>query len=111
MPKERKVWSHELKLQIIKEVEEHGFEVTQRKHGFYPSMYYKWLKDYKASGEDGLKRKPRNQEEAPSKDVQQLKEKVELLERLLARATLQLALRDEVIKKKYPSLAQNLSFE
>ncbi len=112
MTKERKVWSPELKLQIIREAAEHGFEVTQRKYGFYSSLYYRWLKDYRANGEDGLKgTKPKAKVPVSDPEKQTLKEKIELLEHIVAQMTLQLALRDEVIKKKYPTLSPKMSFE
>jgi transposase-like protein len=43
---EKKKWSKEEKLAILKEAAEKGVEVTIRLYGIYPSTFYTWRKKY-----------------------------------------------------------------
>lgn len=97
---ERKKWSKEEKLAVLQEAELEGVEVTIRKHGIYPSTYYSWRKKHRLSGETGLGRQSRT-----TKDDQYLKRLEDengLLKQLLAEKELEIALRDDLLKKKYP---------
>ena len=96
----KRSWTKEEKLNILKEAKEKGVEVTIRKHGIYPSTYYSWRKKYLVEGETGLddtasKRKDKNY-------IRQLEDETALLKQLLAEKDLELALKDELLKKKYP---------
>jgi putative transposase len=51
---EKRKWSKDDKLAILKEASENGVEVTIRKHGVYPSTYYSWRKRYQLEGEAGF---------------------------------------------------------
>lgn len=99
MSKKRK-WSKEEKLAIIEEVEKGGLQETLRKHGIYPSTYYSWRKRYQASGEAGLDQQARQR--ADRGRIRELEDEVSLLKELLANKEMELALRDELLKKKYP---------
>lgn len=97
---ERKKWSKEEKLAVLQEAEREGVEVTIRKHGIYPSTYYSWRKKHRQSGESGLGRQSRT-----TKDdhyLKRLEDENGLLKQLLAEKELEIALRDELLKKKYP---------
>ena len=96
----KRSWTKEEKLNILKEAREKGVELTIRKHGIYPSTYYSWRKKYLVEGETGLddtasKRKDKNY-------IRQLEDEAALLKQLLAEKDLELALKDELLKKKYP---------
>lgn len=96
----KRSWTKEEKLNILKEAKEKGVEVTIRKHGIYPSTYYSWRKKYLVEGDIGLddtasKRKDKNY-------IRQLEDETALLKQLLAEKDLELALKDELLKKKYP---------
>lgn len=96
----KRSWTKEEKLNILKEAKEKGVEVTIRKYGIYPSTYYSWRKKYLVEGETGLddtasKRKDKNY-------IRQLEDETALLKQLLAEKDLELALKDELLKKKYP---------
>lgn len=99
MSKKRK-WSRQEKLAILEEVEKVGLQETLRKHGVYPSTYYGWRKRYEASGEAGLGQQARQC--AGSRRIRELEDEVSLLKELVANKEMELALRDELLKKKYP---------
>lgn len=99
MSKKRK-WSKEEKLAILSEVEKSGLQETLRKHGVYPSTYYSWRKRYQASGEAGLDQQARQRVDRHR--IRELEDEVSLLKELLANKEMELALRDELLKKKYP---------
>ncbi len=93
-------WSKEEKLQILKEAQENGKEVTLRKYKVYPSTYYTWKKRYTLEGASAFEdaaRKKKNQQY-----ICRLEDENALLKQLLAEKELEIALRDELIKKKYP---------
>lgn len=96
----KRVWSKEEKLSILEEAKKEGVQVTMRKHGIYPGTYYSWKKKLAVDGEGGLSdqltRKKTHQRLA------QLEDEVSLLKQLLAEKEMEIALRDELLKKKYP---------
>jgi len=96
----KRTWSKEEKLAILEEVEKVGLQATLRKHGVYPSTYYSWRKRYQASGEAGLDQQARQR--ADGQRIRELEDEVSLLKELLANKEMELALRDELLKKKYP---------
>lgn len=97
--KKRK-WSKEEKLVILKEVEANGLEVTLRKHGVYPSTYYSWRKKLSQEGEAGLGDQERRRKDGAY--IRKLEDEVSLLKELLADREMEIALKDELLKKKYP---------
>ena len=97
---EKKRHSKESKLAILKEVESKGVEIMLRKHGIYPSTYYHWRKQYRQYGEQEFldtARKVKDQQY-----VRRLEDELSLLKELLAEKEMEIALRDELLKKKYP---------
>jgi len=96
----KRTWSKEEKLKVLKEAQEEGVQVTIRKYGIYPSTYYSWRKKYLLEGEDGItdgvsRRKSKEY-------IRKLEDQVGLLKELLAERDLEIALKDELLKKKYP---------
>lgn len=96
----KRSWTKEEKLNVLKEAKEKGVELTLRKYGVYPSTYYSWRKKYLVEGEAGVddtasKRKDRNY-------IRQMEDELALYKQLLAERDLELALKDELLKKKYP---------
>ena len=88
------------KLKILSEAKTEGVQVTLRKYGIYPGTYYSWRKKLLVDGESGLtdvatRRKTRQR-------LAQLEDEVSLLKQLLAERDMEIALRDELLKKKYP---------
>jgi putative transposase len=97
---EKRKWTKEEKLAIIKEGEEHGTQLTIRKHGVYPSTYYSWRKKYRLDGEAGFKEGVRTKKNEGY--LRQLEDEIALYKQLLAEKELELALKDDLLKKKYP---------
>lgn len=97
---ERKKWSKEEKLKIIKEGEEFGSQLTIRKYGIYPSTFYSWRKKYRLDGASGFKEGTRTVKDAQY--IRRLEDEVSVYKQLLAERELEIALQDELLKKKYP---------
>jgi putative transposase len=102
---EKKRWSKEDKLAILKEASEKGVEVTIRRHGVYPSTFYHWRKKYQLEGEAGFTDQARKRKD--QQYIRQLEDEVSLLKQLLAERDIEIALRDELLKKKYPWARKN----
>ena len=101
-----KRFTKEEKLKIILEAQEHGTEITIRKYGVYSSTFYTWRKKYRVEGADSLGRKKRT-----TKDdhyIKKLEDEVSLFKQLLAEREMELALKDDLLKKKYPWARKNL---
>jgi putative transposase len=97
---ERKKWSKSEKLAILKEAEVEGVEITTRKYGVYPSTFYTWRKKLRLEGAEGLERKPRTEKDEHY--LRRLEDENQLLKQLLADKELEIALRDDLLKKRYP---------
>lgn len=93
-------WSKAEKLAILEEVKAEGLQVTLRKHGIYPATYYGWRKKFSESGEAGLE--PQERRRIDGKRIRALEDEVSLLKELLANKEMEIALRDDLLKKKYP---------
>ncbi len=52
--KQKRTFTKEEKLAILKEASEHGVKATLEKHSIYPATYYSWRNKYKEMGEVGL---------------------------------------------------------
>ncbi len=96
----RRKWTKEEKLAIIQEAEQEGVELTLRKHGIYSSTYYNWCKKLRLEGADSLGAQERRKKDGHY--IRQLEDEVSLLKTLLAEREMELALKDELLKKKYP---------
>ena len=51
---EKRKFSNEEKLTIIKEASEHGVKVVLEKYLVYPASYYSWKKKFETMGVEGL---------------------------------------------------------
>lgn len=96
----KRTWSKEEKLKVLSEAKKEGVQITIRKYGIYPGTYYSWKKKLIVEGEAGLsdqatRRKNRQR-------LEQLEDEVSLLKQLLAEKDMEIALRDDLLKKKYP---------
>ena len=97
---EKRKWSKAEKLEVLKEADEKGVEVTLRKYGIYPATLYDWPEKVKAGRESGLDRKkhtPNNGEY-----LVQLESENSRLKRLVAEMALEIDLYKELGKKKHP---------
>jgi len=98
--RKKRSWTKEEKVKILLEAKEKGVEVTIRKYEVYPSTYYSWRKKYIIGGENAvddtaIRRKDKNY-------IRQMEDEMSLLKQLLAERDLEIALQDELLKKKYP---------
>lgn len=95
MGSQRKKWSPQEKLFIIREVERCGLLETTRQHQIAASTYYKWKEKYDLYGEDGLKEAYRRIDpELKRLQIENLR-----LKQLLADKELALQIKDELLKK------------
>jgi putative transposase len=98
--RKKRSWTKEEKVKILLEAKEKGVEVTIRKYEVYPSTYYSWRKKYLIGGSDGvddtaIRRKDKEY-------IRKMEDEVALLKQLLAEQVIESALKDELLKKKYP---------
>jgi len=95
---EKRTFSKEQKLAILKEASEQGVSAVLAKHGIYPATYYSWKKKFEQMGEDGLRH---GMTPAHLKEIRRLEKENQLLKKLLAEKELEGHLKDELLKKKY----------
>lgn len=91
-----KKFTDEEKLSIIAEAQKNGVKITLEKYDLYPATYYYWKKQLKLSS-------PNDDKELRIKIKKLTKENLALKE-LLAETQLASKLKDDLLKKKYPSL-------
>ena len=94
----KRTFTKEEKLQVLKEAEEKGVKCTLEKHGIYPATYYSWKNKYEEMGELGFRH---GMTPAHIKEIKRLEKENSLLKKLLAEKEIEGHLKDEMIKKKY----------
>jgi putative transposase len=94
-----KKFTKEEKLSILEEAKLNGVKVTLLKYDLYPATYYYWKRKFVVHGDAGLDH--RTQKDLVSEN-KRLEKENERLKILLGEKELESALKDEVIKKKYP---------
>ena len=97
MKREKRTWTVDEKLSIIKEAEKEGLVQTIRKYGIYQSTYYSWKEKYDRDGLDGLKPQYVKRNE---KELSSLKRENGRLKQIIAEKELELQLKTELLKKK-----------
>lgn len=95
---EKRKFTKEEKLQIIKEVSEHGLKATLEKHALYPASYYSWKKKLDTMGEEGF---VHGITPAQLKRIRELEKENRLLKELIIDKELESKLKDELLKKKF----------
>lgn len=95
---EKRKFTKEEKLAILKEAGTNGVTPTLEKHGIYPATYYSWKKKFDTMGEVGF-----NHGMTPKhlKEIKRLEKENEMLKKILAEKELEGRLKDEALKKKY----------
>lgn len=104
MSMNKRTFTKEQKLAILKEASEQGVTATIEKHGLYPATYYSWKKKFETMGEDGFRH---GMTPPQLKEIKRLEKENSLLKKLLAEKELEGHLKDEVIKKKYAWARKN----
>jgi putative transposase len=95
---EKRTFTKEDKLAIIKEVSEQGLKVTLEKHKIFPASYYSWKKKLEEMGEDGF---THGITPAQLKRIRELEKENKMLKELIVDKELEGKLKDELLKKKY----------
>jgi len=94
---EKRFWSKEEKISIIKEIERSPTIVeVLRKYNVGNSMYYKWKRQYDAYGESAFE----NKHYRTNPEIKRLEVENQRLKKLLAEKELENELLKECLKKK-----------
>ena len=102
-----KKFTKEEKLSILEEAKLNGVRVTLDKYELYPATYYYWKKKLLVHGEEGLVHRTNKE---MSGQIKRLEKENGQLKRLLGHKELEGALKDEMLKKKYPEMRQRDSY-
>ena len=94
----KRTFTQEEKLRIIKEASEQGVKVILEKYDLYPATYYSWKNKLEEMGEIGLQHgmNPKH-----LKRIRELEKENLVLKQLLAEKELEGKLKSELLKKKY----------
>jgi putative transposase len=94
----KRTFTQEEKLRIIKEASEQGVKVILEKYDLYPATYYSWKSKLEEMGEIGLQHgmTPKH-----LKRIRELEKENLVLKQLLAEKELEGKLKSELLKKKY----------
>ena len=95
MTKTRRKFTPEDRLSIVREAEREGRSETIRKYQVAPSLFDRWRRKYVANGIEGLK----SQYRRIDPQVRELELENERLKRIIARQTLELEVKTELLKK------------
>ena len=93
---QKRTFTKQEKLAILKEAGEHGVKVTLEKHGIYPATYYSWRKKFNEMGEVGLDHGMNKQH---LKRIRDLERENQQLKELVAEKELIVRMHQEVKKK------------
>jgi len=102
MPKRK--FSKEQKIEILKESQENGVNITLEKHGIYPATFYSWKQKYETMGEAGFRH---GMTPEHLKEIKRLEKENATLKKLLAEKELEGHLKDELLKKRYAWARKN----
>jgi transposase-like protein len=95
MSRTKRKFTQEDRLQILREAEQSGIEITLRKHNISRSLYYRWKASFDASGVDGLQ----NQYPKANPAIKLLEKENERLRKIIAKQALELEIKEELLKK------------
>jgi putative transposase len=95
MSRSNRKFDLETKLQILREGENQGVEVTCRKYQIARSLYYNWRAKFNRHGPDGLTPKYHRVDPA----VKQLLKENERLRKIISRQALELEVKEALLKK------------
>jgi putative transposase len=95
---EKRSFTKEKKLAILKEASSNGVTATLEKAGIYPATYYCWLKKFVTMGEAGF---CHGMTPTHMKEIKRLEKENKILKELLAEKELEGRLKDGALKKEY----------
>jgi putative transposase len=99
----KRTFSKEEKLRIVKEAGEQGVKAVLEKYDIYPATYYSWKNKLEEMGEAGLQHGMTPQH---LKWIRELEKENYTLKQLLAEKELEGRLKSELLKKKYAERSQ-----
>jgi putative transposase len=95
---EKRTFTKEEKLAIIREVSEQGLKATLEKHKIFPASYYSWRNKFEEMGEEGF---THGITPAQLKRIRELEKENKMLKELIVDKELEGKLKDELLKKKF----------
>jgi putative transposase len=95
---EKRTFSKEEKLKIIKEASEQGVKVTLGKYNIFPVSYYSWKKKFETMGEDGFAHGIKPEQ---LKRIRELEKENKALKEIVIKKELEGQLKDDLLKKKF----------
>jgi putative transposase len=95
---EKRKFTKDEKLAIIKEVSEQGLKSTLEKYNLYPASYYSWKKKFDEMGEEGF---THGITRAQIRRIRELEKENKLLKELIIDKELEGKLKDDLLKKKF----------
>lgn len=95
---EKRKFTKEEKLKIIKEASEQGVKPTLEKYSIFPASYYSWKKKVDTMGEEGF---AHGMTPAQLKRIRELEKENKLLKEIVIQKELEGKLKDELLKKKF----------
>jgi len=95
MSKIKRKFDLDEKLQVLREGESHGVEVTCRKYQIARSLFYNWKNKFDRQGPDGLA--PRYYKVDPA--IKVLEKENERLRKIISKQALELQVKEELLKK------------
>lgn len=94
---EKRKFTKEEKLKIIKEASEQGVKATLEKYSVFPASYYAWKKKMETMGEEGFSH---GMTPDQLKRIRELEKENKLLKEIVIQKELEGKLKDELLKKK-----------
>lgn len=95
---EKRKFTKEEKLKIIKEASEQGVKPTLEKYSVFPASYYAWKKKMDTMGEEGFSH---GMTPDQLKRIRELEKENKLLKEIVIQKELEGKLKDELLKKKF----------
>lgn len=95
---EKRSFTKEEKLKIIKEASEQGVKPTLEKHNIFPASYYSWKKKFESMGVEGFSH---GITPLQLKRIRELEKENKFLKEIVIQKELEGKLKDDLLKKKF----------
>lgn len=95
---EKRTFTTEEKLKIIKEASEQGVKPTLEKYNVFPASYYSWKKKFETMGTEGF---AHGMTPDQLKRIRELEKENKTLKEIIIEKELEGKLKDELLKKKF----------
>lgn len=95
---EKRTFTNDEKLKIIKEASEQGVKPTLEKYSIFPASYYAWKKKFETMGIDGFAHGITPDQ---LKRIRELEKENKALRELVVQKELEGKLKDDLLKKKF----------